>query len=290
VSARARAVAEVLLTFAAMHVAFRAVKRFTALGRWELESGANFSPGVAMIAVALCAIALHRRRARSHERPEREAWGLAPRPTFGAALLACAVLGLFGATLGALGVDLARSKTHWNEAAIAATASIAATGVVLWILSRTSIGTARATTWLGRIAFVALPTAPIVFALWNGRDGASELLTVLWLLVGAGVGEELFFRGYVQSRLNQVFGRPWRAFGVDFGPGLFLAAALFGLVHVLNPTDYFAGVYRFAWPHGLATAATLYYGFLRERTGCVWVPALVHFVVDVLSRWPTLVP
>jgi hypothetical protein len=33
----------------------------------------------------------------------------------------------------------------------------------------------------------------------------------------AGFGEEILFRGYMQSRLNEDFGRPWRLRGVSFG-------------------------------------------------------------------------
>jgi membrane protease YdiL (CAAX protease family) len=108
------------------------------------------------------------------------------------------------------------------------------------------------------------------------------------LLVGAGVGEEVFFRGYVQSRLNEAFGRPWRCFGVDFGPGLFGATLLFGLIHVLNGIDYFAEIYRPMWWHGLATASTLFYGFVRERYGSVLPPAIVHGLADLLVRMPGL--
>jgi hypothetical protein len=35
----------------------------------------------------------------------------------------------------------------------------------------------------------------------------------------AGLGEEVSFRGFVQSRQNESFGRPWRLLGVDLGPG-----------------------------------------------------------------------
>ncbi|HKD99721.1 MAG TPA: hypothetical protein VKE69_01825, partial [Planctomycetota bacterium] len=71
---RALAVAEVLVAFAAMHVAFRAFKRFTTWGHLETEAGMNFSPGVAMVVVAVVAIALRRRGLGKS--------GLTPRPFF----------------------------------------------------------------------------------------------------------------------------------------------------------------------------------------------------------------
>ena len=75
---------------------------------------------------------------------------------------------------------------------------------------------------------------------------------------------------------------------MPFGPGLIIASAFFGLVHVLNTVDYFLGVYRFAWQAGLTTLATFFYGFLRERTGNVLAPAIVHFFIDLTVRLPVL--
>ena len=41
-----------------------------------------------------------------------------------------------------------------------------------------------------------------------------------------GFGEENLYRGYMQSRLNEAFGRPYRFFGVPFGWGVFVTALL----------------------------------------------------------------
>ncbi|PZN07563.1 MAG: hypothetical protein DIU69_11460 [Bacillota bacterium] len=67
------------------------------------------------------------------------------------------------------------------------------------------------------------------------RPHAPLVATVLNTLFFVGLGEELFFRGYVQSRLNEAFGRPYQLWSARFGPGMILAALLFGLTHVLNP-------------------------------------------------------
>jgi membrane protease YdiL (CAAX protease family) len=47
-----------------------------------------------------------------------------------------------------------------------------------------------------------------------------------------GFGEEILFRGYIQSRLNEAFGRPYRFFSVPYGWGLIIASILFGITHV----------------------------------------------------------
>lgn len=91
------------------------------------------------------------------------------------------------------------------------------------------------------------------------------------VIIFVGFLEEFFFRGYVQSRLNDCFGRPFSFLNVKFGLGLILAAAIFGLFHPITVD----GDPPWAW--ALWTAAGgLAFGFLREKTGAVIVPAMVH--------------
>ena len=100
---------------------------------------------------------------------------------------------------------------------------------------------------------------------------ATRLVAIFFFV---GFLEEFFFRGYVQSRLNDCFGRPFRFMGVSFGPGLVLAAVAFGLFHPITV----AGDPPWAW--GLWTAAMgLVFGYLREKTGAVIAPALLHGVI-----------
>ncbi len=90
--------------------------------------------------------------------------------------------------------------------------------------------------------------------------------------------EEFFFRGYVQTRLNEVFGRPYSLFNVNYGAGLISAALMFGLFHPLtvpNETPW-------AWALWTATGG-LILGFLREKSGAVVTPALVHGAILVPS-------
>ena len=42
-----------------------------------------------------------------------------------------------------------------------------------------------------------------------------------------GFGEELLFRGYIQSRLNAAWGRPYQFFGVNWGWGIVIMSLLF---------------------------------------------------------------
>ena len=121
------------------------------------------------------------------------------------------------------------------------------------------------------------------------RDPLRALASVGWLVICAGFGEEVFFRGYVQSRISRVFGRPIRLLGVSCGLGLFVSALLFGVIHVLNTVDYFTGRYEFAWGSSLMNvAAGIFLGVLRERTGSIVAGGVAHGLLDVLAEIPRI--
>jgi membrane protease YdiL (CAAX protease family) len=93
-------------------------------------------------------------------------------------------------------------------------------------------------------------------------------------LLGIGLPEEFFFRGYLQSQLNRSLGRPFEVLGARCGLGLVVAAALFAACHVPlgGPGQlivFFPG---------------LWYGWLRERTDSVVVPTVYHAVSNVLLQ------
>lgn len=97
------------------------------------------------------------------------------------------------------------------------------------------------------------------------------LARAVYLLIFVGFLEEFFFRGYVQSRLNDAFGRPFRLAGVKLGAGLFLSAAFFGLLHPLTSTT------GMPWPWALWTfAGGLLFGYLREKSGSVIASSVAH--------------
>jgi membrane protease YdiL (CAAX protease family) len=88
-----------------------------------------------------------------------------------------------------------------------------------------------------------------------------------------GLSEELFFRGYLQQRLDAVFGRRYRLLGAACGPGLLLADLLFAFGHAALTLDlrrldvFFPG---------------LVFGWLQARTGATLAPALFHGLCNVL--------
>jgi len=134
--------------------------------------------------------------------------------------------------------------------------------------------------------FALLCVLPLVAAHFHRP---SMWLTALSLFFGSGFGEEIFFRGYIQSRVDQAFGCPFRLLGLDFGPGLLVSSLLFGLFHVLNPVDYFHGRFVFGWWFGVGTFfGGLFFGCVRAKTGSVLPGAIVHGTLDAFSRIPSL--
>ncbi len=96
---------------------------------------------------------------------------------------------------------------------------------------------------------------------------------VAYHLFVVALPEEFFYRGYMQSRLNHIFPKPWRIGGAAFGWSLPLTAALFAAGHSLVVVRW--------WHFSIFFPAVLF-GWLRERTGNVLAPALFHALCNVL--------
>jgi membrane protease YdiL (CAAX protease family) len=86
------------------------------------------------------------------------------------------------------------------------------------------------------------------------------------------IPEEFFYRGYFQTRLNEVFPRKFVLFGVSFGHGIWIAALFFAFGHSLV---------QFQWWHFFTFFPGLAFGLLRERTGVVIAGALFHAFCNV---------
>ncbi len=127
------------------------------------------------------------------------------------------------------------------------------------------------------IVILLLLCLPIGLGIVLGRLSLLLVSTVVWQFVISGFGEEVFFRGYVQSRLNMAFGRPYEWRGIRFGVGLFITAVLFGIAHMLSPMRIWLGDFNVTWWWGTFTfVGGLLLGLLREKTGSVLAPATLH--------------
>ena len=79
--------------------------------------------------------------------------------------------------------------------------------------------------------------------------------------------EEFFYRGYLQSRLEEAFGKPWRILGANLGPGWLLNCAIFAAGH---------SIVQFQWWHFAIFFPSLVFGWMRARTGGVIAGAMFH--------------
>jgi hypothetical protein len=113
-------------------------------------------------------------------------------------------------------------------------------------------------TWLA--GFGERGTMVIVRRVLEGAVGPDLFGAVMVFGVIAGTAEELFFRGYMQTRLAEAWGA---------ARAVVVTAACFGVLHI----DV-SGVHM-----ALAFAMGLYLGFVVERTGSV-LPAIVCHVVN----------
>jgi membrane protease YdiL (CAAX protease family) len=116
-----------------------------------------------------------------------------------------------------------------------------------------------------------LPTLHFSLAV-KPADGANEVLGQLFVIA---LPEEAFYRGYLQSRLDDVWAPRWRLLGASLGPGWLVAAAIFALGHV-------ATVHL---PTRLAVFfPALLFGWLRARTGGIGASLTFHMLCNVYSQ------
>ncbi len=118
----------------------------------------------------------------------------------------------------------------------------------------------------------SLTTVVVAYLTYEGLPVISKILYYIFIV---GLGEEMLFRGYLQSSFNRYFGKSFSIGDVKFGWGLFLSALLFGLMHalvVVPPT----------WPWALFTMILgLTLGFIREKDGSILGAVFLHAMLDM---------
>lgn len=138
---------------------------------------------------------------------------------------------------------------------------------LLWALGAMAIAftpVALASPWVWGVA-----DRSFSFAWPSGYPGAA----IAQLVVVAGP-EELFFRGYLMGRLDDIFGERgrFRLLGAEVGPSLFVQAALFALGHFAVDLA----------PHRLLVFfPALAFGWLKARRGTIVAPILFHAASNI---------
>jgi membrane protease YdiL (CAAX protease family) len=123
--------------------------------------------------------------------------------------------------------------------------------------------------------FLPLPTP----APGSGLPDALGTL-ILFQLFFVAVPEEFFYRGYFQTRLNEVFPRRWLVFGVPMGWGPVIACVFFAAGH---------SIVLFQWWHFATFFPGMLFAWLREKTDGVIAGALFHALCNIgivcLDTW-----
>ncbi|SMO79186.1 CPBP family intramembrane glutamic endopeptidase [Gracilimonas mengyeensis] len=127
--------------------------------------------------------------------------------------------------------------------------------------------------WLGIILLTFAAGIPITAGLHALHPKAAQIFIALLFI---GQAEEFLFRGYIQTRLNQVLDTRWSIFGFSFGWGLITASLLFELIHVI------AAQSGWPWAWGFWTfAGGLCFGVIREKGGTFVASGLVHGIIMI---------
>jgi hypothetical protein len=135
------------------------------------------------------------------------------------------------------------------------------------------------------VAAVALAGSPLVLSALVGGLSLRLASSLLWELVFGGAAEEILYRGYVQSRVNGEFGRPWRFMGVGFGPGLLVSSILYGVAGAMSTFRPWRGLYDLSFAVGVhALALGVFYGFMREAAGDVGASTVANGLNDAVGR------
>lgn len=116
---------------------------------------------------------------------------------------------------------------------------------------------------IGPLAHLREMTSQVVLQMFGG----ASLVHLAAVSLAAGFGEELLFRGLVQSGLSRLIAGPFAVW-----IALAIGAVLFGLCHWLNTTYAI-----------LAMLAGAYFGFIFVMTENILTPIVAHGAYDFLA-------
>ena len=113
----------------------------------------------------------------------------------------------------------------------------------------------------------------ILFGYAPGNGWPKDSLTlVAYQIFFVAIPEEFFYRGYFQTRLNEVMERRFLIFGVPMGWGSVWASLFFAFGHT---------IVLFQWWHFATFFPGLVFAWLREKTGDVMAGAVFHAICNV---------
>jgi membrane protease YdiL (CAAX protease family) len=147
------------------------------------------------------------------------------------------------------------------------------------------LGREAGTSMAWALAFAAITFVPFFFGwrtFWHAR-GTFGLHVQAWetinelfgQLVIIALPEEAFYRGYLQSRLDDAFPSRIRILGAEVGPALIISSVIFALGHFATIRE----------PARLAVFfPSLIFGWLRARTKGIGASVAFHASCNIFSE------
>jgi len=130
---------------------------------------------------------------------------------------------------------------------------------------------------------VTFPAFWLGYRLWFGVEAAFDPVPrpgfadeLLGQLLVIALPEEMFYRGYLQTRLERAFDNKLRLLGAQVGAGVLLTSAIFAVGHFLSTPD--AARLAVFFP-------SLLFGWLRARTGAIGSAVLYHAACNLFSSY-----
>ncbi len=137
--------------------------------------------------------------------------------------------------------------------------------------------------WAVAVAAIVLPPFWLGYWVYHGRPTTfvpaalpSVESEVLGQLLVIALPEEAFYRGVLQTRLDDAWGARWRWLGTRVGPGLLVTSALFAVGHMA--TEVHPGRLAVFFP-------ALLFGWLRCRTRSIGAAVLLHALCNLFATY-----
>lgn len=209
------------------------------------------------------------------------------------AVLTLGLLEAIGARVLAYSWELGPTLPIVQSDAVAAVLSLAVLGLLVVVMRVEGVGLTEigldlrlAMPALVTVAcyFLAVNVAGAAFAIGGGAPESigyhwtvplgEAVVIFLWMLVIAGLLEELLFRGYIQTKCIAIIGdRSW----IRIGTGVVLAGLLFSAYHIPRiVTDGAPGGMSSSEYLALLAVNGVAFGLLYEWTHNLYIPILVH--------------
>jgi membrane protease YdiL (CAAX protease family) len=135
------------------------------------------------------------------------------------------------------------------------------------------------------LVIVVVLLSPLVFRLIYEDFSMGLLKEFIWNILVGGFAEEFFYRGYIQSSINNEYTRDWKLGKINFGPGLLVSSLLYGLSRGLRTIKPWRGAYPVSWSWTLfAFTVSFFYGLIRESSGDIIGSGTANSLIDAIGE------